>query len=174
MSARLPAVPRRSWLEDKSDLLLEEVSASGMHLDRQRAAELITERVRAEATAVGVTEPTARRYLDDQTLRDMARRMLFEFVDEQPGADLLQVPRTAPMSLILVGTTIAALAEAADRVGHIVATYKETLSGLGQIMAQTASGQVSNSQEIMLPPALLRPVAKIGMGGAITCDQLRS
>ena len=78
------------------------------------------------------------------------------------------------MSMILVGTTIAPLGEPADRVGHIVATYEQTLSGLGQITAQTASGQVSNSQEIMLPPALLRPVAKIGVGGAITCDQLRS
>jgi hypothetical protein len=73
------------------------------------------------------------------------------------------------MSMILVGTT--ALAEADDRVGHIVATYGQTLSGLGQITAQTASGQVSNSPEIMLPRALLRPVAKIGKGGAITCDQ---
>jgi hypothetical protein len=90
MSARPPAVPRRTWLDDKADVLLEELSGSGMHLDRQRAAELITERVRAAATAGGVTEPTARRYLDDETLRDMARRMLFEFVDEQPGADLLQ------------------------------------------------------------------------------------
>lgn len=35
---------------------------------------------------MSVTEPTARRYLDDETVRDMARRMLFEFVDEQPGA----------------------------------------------------------------------------------------
>jgi hypothetical protein len=163
-------VPRRTWLDDKADLLLEELSASGMHLDRQRAAELITERVRAVAAAVGVTKPTARRYLDDATLRDMARRMLFEFVDEQPGADLMQVPRTVPMSLILVGRTIAALAEAmqiraanepaADGLGDVVATYGQTLSGLGQITAQTASGQVSNSQEIMFPPALLRRAAR--------------
>jgi hypothetical protein len=74
------------------------------------------------------------------------------------------------MSLILVGTTIAALAEAmqiraanepaADRVGHVVATYGQTLSGLGQITAQAASWQVSNSQEILFPPALLRRAAR--------------
>jgi hypothetical protein len=138
-----------------------------MHLDRQRAAELISERVRAVATAVGVSEPAARRYLDDETLRDMARRMLFEFVDEQPGADLLQVPRTVAMSLILVGRTIAALAEAtqirvanepaADRVGHVVATYGQTLSGLGQITAQAASGQVSNPQEVMVSAGVAAP-----------------
>src|SRR5919106_2979394 len=163
------SVPRRTWLDDKADVLLGELSASGMHLDRRHAAELITERVRAVAAAMSVTEPTARRYLDDETLRDMARRMLFEFVDEQPGADLMQVPRTVPMSLILVGTTIAALAEAmqiraanepADRLRHVVATYGQTLSGLGQITAQGASGQVSHSQEIMFPPALLRRAAR--------------
>ena len=113
------SVPRRTWLDDKADVLLEELSASGMHLDRQHAAELITERVRAVAAAMSVTEPTARRYLDDETLRDMARRMLFEFVDEQPGANLMRVPRTVAMSLILVGTTIAALAEAMQiRAAH--------------------------------------------------------
>jgi hypothetical protein len=100
----------------------------------------------------------------------MARRMLFEFVDEQPGADLLQVPRTVAMSLILVERTIAALAEAmqirvanepaADRVGHVDATYGQTLCGLGQITAQPASGQVSNPQEVMFPLALLRRAAR--------------
>ena len=162
-------MPRRTWLDDKADVVLEELSACGMHLDRQHAAELITERVRVVAAAMSVSEPTARRYLDDETLRDMARRMLFEFVDEQPGADLMQVPRTVAMSLILVGTTIAALAEAMqiraanelpDRLGHVVATYGQTLSGLGQITAQGASGQVSHSQEIMFPPALLRRAAR--------------
>jgi hypothetical protein len=119
---------------------------------------------------MSVTEPTARRYLDDETLRNMARRRLFEFVDEQPGADLLQVPRTIPMSLILVRTTIAALAEAmqirtanepaADHLGHVVATYGQALSGLGQITAQAGSGQVSHSQAIMFPPTLLRRAAR--------------
>lgn len=83
-----------------------------MHLDRQRAGELITDRVRAVAGLMRVTEPTARKYLDDETIRDMARRMLFEFVDEQPGADLMEVPRTVPLALVLVGIIVAALAEA--------------------------------------------------------------
>ena len=46
-----------------------------MHLDRQRAGELITGQVRAVATLMRVTEATARNYLDDEIVKDMARRM---------------------------------------------------------------------------------------------------
>jgi hypothetical protein len=42
-------------------VFLEELAASGMHLGRQRAGELITGRARAVATLMRVTEATARR-----------------------------------------------------------------------------------------------------------------
>ena len=83
-----------------------------MHLDRQRAGELITGQVRAVAARMRVTEATARSYLDDEIIKDMARRMLFEVAGERPGADLMEAPRTVPLSLALVGITVAALAEA--------------------------------------------------------------
>jgi len=140
-----------------------------MHLDRRHAGELITGRVRAVAALMRVTEPTARKYLDDETIRDMARRMLFEFVDEQPGADLMEVPRTVPLARVLAGIIIAALAEAmqvraanesSDRLGDVVATYGQTLSAFGQITAAAASGQAGDSEGIMFPPALLRRAAR--------------
>ena len=140
-----------------------------MDLDRQRAGELITDRVHAVAALMRVTAPTARKYLDDETVRDMARRMLFEFVAEQPGADLLEVPRTVPVPLGLVGIIVAALAEAmqvraanepSDRLGGVVATYGQVLSGLGQITAEAASGQAGNPATAMFPPALLRRAAR--------------
>ena len=58
-----------------------------MHLDRQRAGELITGQIRAVATLMRVTEATARNYLDDEIIKDMAWRMLFEVAGERPGAD---------------------------------------------------------------------------------------
>ena len=148
-------MPRRTWLDQKVDVLLEELAASGMDVDRQRAGELITDRVRAVAALMRVTAPTARKYLDDETVRDMARRMLFEFAAEQPGADLLVVPRTVPVPLVFVGIIVAALAEAmqvraanepSDRLGGVVATYGQVLSGLGQITAEAASGQAGDRQ----------------------------
>lgn len=162
-------VPRRTWLDHKVDALVEELAAAGMHLDRRRAGELITDRVRAVAALMRVTEPTARKYLDDETVRDMARRMLFEFAGEQPGADLMEAPRTVPLACVFVGIIVAALAEAmqvraanepSDRLGDVVATYGQTLSGFGQITAAAAPGQAGDSAEIMFPPALLRRAAR--------------
>ncbi len=162
-------MPRRTWLDHKVDTLLEELAASSMHLDRQHAGELITDRVRSVAAHMRVTEPTARKYLDDETVKDIARRMLFEFAGEQPGADLLEAPRTVPLPLVLVGVIVAALAEAmqvraanepSDRLGDVVATYGQALSGFGQITADAASRQAGDPAEVMFPPALLRRAAR--------------
>ena len=129
-------VPRRTWLDSKIDVFLEELAASGMHLGRQRAGELITGQVRAVAALMRVTEATARSYLDDEIIKDMARRMLFEVAGERPGADLMEAPRTVPLPLALVGITVAALAEALqvraaneppDHLGDVITTYAQTL-----------------------------------------------
>jgi hypothetical protein len=167
-------VPRRTWLDSKIDVFLEELAASGMHLDRQRAGELITGQVRAVATLMRVTEATARNYLGDEIVKDMARRMLFEVAGERPGADLMGAPRTVSLSLALVGITVAALAEAMqvraaneppDHLGDVITTYAQTLSGFGQITADAAAKQAGNPAEILVPPALLRRAARY-IGGA--------
>ena len=138
-------VPRRTWLDNKIDVFLKELAVSGMHLDRQRAGELITGQIRAVATLMRVTEATARTYLDDdEIIKDMARRMLFEVAGERPGADLMEAARTVPLPLALVGITVAALAEAMqvraaneppDHLRDVITTYAQTLSGFGQITA---------------------------------------
>jgi hypothetical protein len=120
-------------------VFLEDLAASSMHLDRQRAGELITGQVRAVAALMRVTEATARTYLGDEVIKDMARRMLFEVAVERPGADLMEAPRTVPLPLALVGITVAALAEAMQvraaneppgHLGDVITTYAQTLSGV--------------------------------------------
>ena len=169
-------MPRRTWLDSKIDVFLEELAAAGMHLDRQRAGELITGQVRAVATLMRVTEATARTYLDDdEIIKDVARRMLFEVAGERPGADLMEAPRTVPLPLALVGITVAALAEAMqvraanEPPAHprdVITTYTQTLSGLGQITAGAAPEQAGNPAEILFPPALLRRAARYISGAA--------
>ncbi len=168
-------MPRRTWLDSKIDVFLEELAESGMHLDRQRAGELITGQVRAVATLMRVTEATARTYLDDEIIKDMARRMLFEVAGERPGADLLEEPRTVPLPLALVGITVTALAEAMQvraanepphRLGDVITTYAQTLSGLGQITADAAAKEAGEPAEILFPPALLRRAARYISGAA--------
>ena len=167
-------MPRRTWLDSRIDIFLGELAASGMHLDRQRAGELITGQVRAVAALMSFTEATARTYLGDEIIKDMARRMLFEVADERPGADLMEAPRTVPLPLALVGITVAALAEAMQvraaneppaHLGDVITTYAQTLSGFGQITA-AAPGQARNPAGILFPPALLRRAARYISGAA--------
>jgi hypothetical protein len=167
-------VPRRTWLDNKIDVFLEELAASGMHLDRQRAGELITGQVRAVATLMRVSEATARTHVNDEIIKEMARRMLFEIAAERPGADLFEAPRTVPLPLALVGITVAALAEAVqvraaneppEHLGDVITTYAQTLSGLGQITSDAAPKQTGNPAEILFPSALLRRAARY-IGGA--------
>jgi hypothetical protein len=165
-------VPRRAWLDNKIDVFLEELAASGMHLDRHRAGELITGQVRAVAALLRVTDATARAYLGDEIIKDMARRMLFEVAGERPGADLMEAPRTVPLSLALVGITVAALAEAMqvraaneppDHLGDVITTYAQTLSGFGQITADTALKQAGNAT------ASVRPRIRLASGHLGPC-----
>ena len=53
-------MPRRTWPDSKIDVFLKELAASGMHLDRQHAGQLIAGQVRAVATLMRVTGATAR------------------------------------------------------------------------------------------------------------------
>jgi hypothetical protein len=163
------------WLDTKIDVFLEELAASGMHLDRQRAGELITAQVRAVATLMRVTEATARVYLDDEIIKDLAWRMLFQVAGERPGADLMGAPRTVPLPLALLGITVAALAEAMqvraaneppDHLPDVITTYAQALSGLGQIAADAAPAQAGNPAGIPFPPALLRRAARYISGAA--------
>ncbi len=151
-------------------MLVEELAACGMHLARRHAGELITDRVRAVAALMRVTELTARRYLDEETVRDMARRMLFEFAGEQPGADLMEVPRTVPLTGVLAGVIVAALAEAMqvraaneppDRLGDVVATYGQVLSAFGQVIADAAPGQAGRSGRDQVPAGVAAPGGQI-------------
>ena len=134
-----------------------------MHLDRQRAGELVTEQVRAVATLMRATEANARTDLDDESIKDMARRMLFEVAGERPGADLMEAPRTVPLSLALVGITVAALAEAMqvraaneppDHLGTSSPPTRRRCPGSGRSppAPRRSSG---NPAEILFPPALL-------------------
>jgi hypothetical protein len=157
------------------DVFLEELAPSGMHLDRQPAGELIAGQVRAVATLLRGTEATARTYLGDEIIKDVARRMLFKVAGEQPGADLIEPPRTVPLPLALAGITVAALAEAMQvraaseppgRLGDVITTCAQTLSGLGQITAGAARKQAGNPSQIPFPPALLCRAARY-ISGAV-------
>ena len=147
-----------------------------MHLDRQRAGELISGQVRTGGQpSLRVTEATARTYLGDESIKDMARRMLFGSPGERPGADLMEAPRTVPLSLALVGITVAALAEAMQ----VRAANEPPGSPWGRhhhLRANTVraradhrrrrAGAAGDPAEILFPAALLRRAARY-ISGAV-------
>jgi hypothetical protein len=168
-------VPRRTWLDDKIDLFLEEPTASGMHLARQRAGELISGQVRAVAILMGVTETSARSYLDDEIIKDMARRMLFEVAGEQPSADLMEAHGPSGCRWASWGSPSRPWPRRCGSgrrtsrpitCGDVITTYAQALSGLGQIAADAAPEQAGDPAGISFPPALLRRAARYISGAA--------
>lgn len=147
-----------------------------MQLERDPAAAVINDRVAAVAATLRISETTARRYLDDDAVTGLARQMLFAVVDEHPGADLMKLPRTTALPLVLVGRVMAGLAEALqvraanelpDGVAAVVATYAQAISGMGQTIYDAADEGTADkgagrerAGEIRFAPALLRRAAR--------------
>ena len=147
----------------------------GMSASAVSAAELIQERVQWIAAHMRVTPATARRYLTDKAVRDLARTMAVTVADEAPGADVLASPRTAAVPVPVLGRCIAGLAEAIvlrlaerddlDHVRTTTAQLAQALSALGQVIAggQPSTGDTAAGiagPVVLLPPALLNRVAR--------------
>ena len=165
----------RTWLDGRVDVLLAALNEYGMSASVVSAAELIQERVAWVAAHLRVTPATARRYLTDEAVRDLARMMAVTVADEAPGADVLAAPRTAAVPVPVLGRCIAGLAEAIvlrlaerDDLGHVrttTAQLAQAISARGQVIA---GGQPSTSDAVagvagpvvLLPPALLNRAAR--------------
>jgi len=165
---------RRSWLDGRVDVLLAALDEYGMSASVVSAAELIQERVQWVAAHLRVTPATARRYLTDEAVRDLARTMAVTVADEAPGADVLASPRTAAVPVPVLGRCIAGLSEAIvlrlaerddlDHVRTTTAQLAQALSALGQVIADrhSSSDTVTGiaGPVVLLPPALLNRVAR--------------
>ena len=101
-----------SWLSTTAATLGGELARIGLTVPTDQLEDLITDRVAAVAEQMHITERTARRYFDHDTLHALAREMALSIKEEAPGADLLTLPRTIAMPLATLGATIAALVEA--------------------------------------------------------------
>jgi len=135
------------------------------------------------AAHLRVTPATARRYLTDEAVRDLARMMAVTVADEAPGADVLAAPRTAAVPVPVLGRCIAGLAEAIvlrlaerDDLGHVrttTAQLAQAISARGQVIA---GGQPSTSDAVagvagpvvLARPTLLNRAARLSRsrGGA--------
>jgi hypothetical protein len=149
--------PRRSWIEESTDVVVDELSQFDLVASRDHVAAMIRDRVDAVSSQLHVTERTARQYFDDEALRSLARSAAVALAREQPGADLHDEPRTVPMTVNLLCRTIAGLAEAAhirelitDAVG--VHGALQLISLLAQLLHERPD---ASADPVLLPPAVL-------------------
>jgi hypothetical protein len=145
-------VPRQSWLDQSAGIFCDELSLLGLEVPRERVIEMLRERLSAVTTRMGMSEQSARLYLTEEHLKEMARGLALTVADERPGVDLRHEPRTIPVSVETIGRVIQALAEATrvrahddDEVG--------TDGGLDAILVLTAMLRQSDiSAEVVLAP----------------------
>lgn len=102
----------RRWMSSRAQLLVEETSQFGMTLDQAAAEDVVSERLQALATAMTVTEVAARRYLDDEAIRSLARSLVLSFASEQPGLDLAEAEPDTEIDPRLAALAVTALSEA--------------------------------------------------------------
>lgn len=162
----------RSWRDKRVEELLDAVGQLGMTMSRAAAGELLDERVEFVAEQMRVTTATARTYFTADALAGLARQIVFGFVEETPGADLMAAPRTAAMPVRFAGTVLAGLAEVLrvlpmerDDVDHIrdrVAQVAHAQSYLGLLIHdQVAESGAYDEPSVEMPPALLLRLARI-------------
>jgi hypothetical protein len=152
-----------TWLETSTDIFIEELAFFELVASRAAIAEALHQNLETVALALGVTEQLARVYVTEENVRELARHTALSLVDEQPGAELLDQPRTIPASIHVIGRSVTALAEVAhvrvlneDAVGAHGAL--QVISLLGHLLNESPSTQRS---PILLPQAALTRSARL-------------
>ena len=136
-----------------------------MILPVETAEAFLAERHHTAAKELGLSERSARPFLDDETLDELADHLVGRFADEEPGTNLFTLPRTAHMSVASFGRLIAGLAETiqflgthraiddADRRARIHETA-QLLSLAGLLQADHTAGPIA------APPAMFSRIAR--------------
>lgn len=160
----------KPWRDDRINVLLTALSDVGMSMSRSAAGDLLDERIQFVATQMRVTPRTARTYLSDEAVQDLANTLAFHLVEEAPGADVLESPRTSTVSVRLVGLAMAGLGEATrirlmevddlDDVRENAAQLAHALGSLGLVMGTQDPAMVDGVACISAPGALLHRVAR--------------
>lgn len=153
------------WLHESANALAKRVEERGMILPVETAEAFLAERHHTAATELGVGERSARQFLDDDMLDELADHLVGTFADEEPGSDLFTLPRTAHITVASFGRLIAGLAETIQFLGTCRgiddsdrrARIRETaqlLSLAGLLQADHTGGPIA------APPAMFSRIAR--------------
>lgn len=162
---RQSARPIPHWLHGCAADLVTRVRERGMTLTLDAAETFLVARHSIAAKQLGISEDSARPYLDDAALDALADRLVAAFATEEPGGDLFTLPRTAHISVASFGLLIAGLAETllffvaspsmdeADRRARIHEAI-QLLSLVGLIQSAHTDGAIA------APPAMFSRIAR--------------
>ncbi|EPZ18825.1 Uncharacterised protein [Mycobacteroides abscessus subsp. bolletii] len=156
------------FLQDRAVALVGLLHERGLTMSLEACKVLIAERVDFVGQQLGVGQGTARSYLTDEALGQLADLLVDELIEECPGANLHELPRTVAMPYAVVGRTVSALAEVLllygahgpiDEIADSPAREVTTLvSMLGFFISENAS---TTTAAVSVPPAFLYRVNRI-------------
>jgi hypothetical protein len=153
----------RSWLEKSTEVVIDELASFGLVPLPVHVTELIRDQLATVMEALGISEQSARRYLEEEDLRELAREAAVTLADEQPGANLYEQPRTIPASLQTIGRSIAALAEAA----HVRVLNADDVGAHGALQLMSLLGQFLHEIPTETPGPVLLPQAMLTRGARL-------
>ena len=170
--------PSPKWLQTLAAGLVESLEDRGMTVTHSAAEAVLADRIAALMATLRISERTARTYLDEDALDGLADNLVASFSAEEPGADLLTLPRDGALRIPGIGRLVAALAqcvhffvEHADEDEALSRSRGTEIAGLlsvlGLIQASYEGGDV-----IFAPRALFVRISRILEGVAeLTTDE---
>ncbi|WP_293003310.1 hypothetical protein [Mycobacterium sp.] len=154
------------WVARAGQHLAARVSAAGMTVTPEAAQTLVRQHRTTLAHQLGISEQAAQSYLEDDALNLSADRLVSTFDDEQPGADLFALDRSAAVGVDIFGRLIAGLAECLLHYTNASSLTdnerRDRMLEITQLLSVTGQIQAAQTDaEIACPPALLHRVARI-------------
>ncbi|WP_078345229.1 hypothetical protein [Mycobacteroides chelonae] len=152
---------RTDFLQDRAQALVSLLHDRGLTMSLEACKVLIAERVEFVGQQLGVREGTARSYLNDEALGQLADVLADELIEECPGADLHELPRTASMPFAVVGRTVSALAEvlllygAHGPIDEIAESPTKEVTVLVSMLGFFIAENATTAAAVSVPPAFL-------------------
>lgn len=169
---------RPKWLQTLAAGLMERLEERKMTVTQSAAEALLADRIAAIMAALRISERTARTYLDADALDGLADSLVASFAAEEPGADLMALPRDGALSISGIGRLVAALAQCthffagyADEDEALSRSRSSEIAGLLSVLGLIQAGH-QGGESIFAPQALFERIARILEGVAdLTADE---
>jgi hypothetical protein len=151
---------KKDWIGERAAALIDRLDDRGLTVEPSEAREIISQRVLQLTETMGISAITARDYVTDEAISDLADMLAGLLADESPGVDLMAEPSSVVLSQKLVGRAVAGLAEAilfyqqrdhgSSDTGDRIRELAEHLSLFGSLIAKSSVPPVRVPQALVI------------------------